>query len=154
MDSWCPGNHFTAENLRELDMNLLLNNVQNILVKITIMLILMLLSNSFFISFMKIKNEKLTVFRLPFFYENEKRMRVLRIQSTTLLNIKMVVKYLNLVFHIEVKTKSNYKILNFVFQFIKNMRWHLGYKDSTPFPLSGFVITISLFFLRFRKTRC
>ena len=151
MDSWCPGNHFTAENLRELDMNLLLNNVQNILVKITIMLILMLLSNSFFISFMKIKNEKLTVFRLPFFYENEKRMRVLRIQSTTLLNIKMVVKYLNLVFHIEVKTKSNYKILNFVFQFIKNMRWHLGYKDSTPFPLSGFVITISLFFLRFRK---
>ena len=151
MDSWCPGNHFTAENLRELDMNLLLNNVQNILVKITIMLILMLLSNSFFISFMKIKNEKLTVFRLPFFYENEKRTRVLRIQSTTLLNIKMVVKYLNLVFHIEVKTKSNYKILNFVFQFIKNMRWHLGYKDSTPFPLSGFVITISLFFLRFRK---
>ena len=151
MDSWCPGNHFTAENLRELDMNLLLNNVQNILVKITIMLILMLLSNSFFISFMKIKNEKLTVFRLPFFYENEKRMRVLRIQSTTLLNIKMVVKYLNLVFHIEVKTKSNYKILNFVFQFIKNMRWHLGYKYSTPFPLSGFVITISLFFLRFRK---
>ena len=151
MDSWCPGNHFTAENLRELDMNLLLNNVQNILVKITIMLILMLLSNSFFISFMKIKNEKLTVFRLPFFYENEKRMRVLRIQSTTLLNIKMVVKYLNLVFHIEVETKSNYKILNFVFQFIKNMRWHLGYKDSTPFPLSGFVITISLFFLRFRK---
>ena len=151
MDSWCPGNHFTAENLRELDMNLLLNNVQNILVKITIMLILMLLSNSFFISFMKIKNEKLTVFRLPFFYENEKRMRVLRIQSTTFLNIKMVVKYLNLVFHIEVKTKSNYKILNFVFQFIKNMRWHLGYKDSTPFPLSGFVITISLFFLRFRK---
>ena len=100
---------------------------------------------------MKIKNEKLTVFRLPFFYENEKRMRVLRIQSTTFLNIKMVVKYLNLVFHIEVKTKSNYKILNFVFQFIKNMRWHLGYKDSTPFPLSGFVITISLFFLRFRK---
>ena len=151
MDSWCPGNHFTAENLRELDMNLLLNNVQNILVKITIMLILMLLSNSFFISFMKIKNEKLTVFRLPFFYENEKRMRVLRIQSTTLLNIKMVVKYLNLVFHIEVKTKSNYKILNFVFQFIKNMRWHLGYKDSTPFSLSGFVITICLFFLRFRK---
>ena len=151
MDSWCPGNHFTAENLRELDMNLLLNNVQNILVKITIMLILMLLSNSFFISFMKIKNEKLTVFRLPFFYENEKRMRVLRIQSTTLLNIKMVVKYLNLVFHIEVETKSNYKILNFVFQFIKNMRWHLEYKDSTPFPLSGFVITISLFFLRFRK---
>ena len=25
---------------------------------------------------------------------------------------------------------------------------------TTPFPLSGFVITISLFFLRFRKTQC
>ena len=25
---------------------------------------------------------------------------------------------------------------------------------TTPFPLSGFIITISLFFLRFRKTRC
>ena len=33
--------------------------------------------------------------------------------------MKMVVKYLNFVFHIEVKSKSNYKILNFVFQFIK-----------------------------------
>ena len=152
MDSWYPRDNFTAENLRELDMNLLLNNVQTIPVKITIMLILMFLSNSFFISFVKIKNEKLTVFHLPFFYENEKRLRVLKIQSTTLLNIKMVVKYLNLVFHIEVKTKSNYKILNFVFQFVKNMRWHLGYRDSTPFPLSGFVITISLFFLKFRKT--
>ena len=152
MDSWYPRDHFTAENLRELDMNLLLNNVQTIPVKITIMLILTFLTNSFFISFVKIKNEKLTVFHLPFFYENEKRLRVLKIQSTTLLNIKMVVKYLNLVFHIEVKTKSNYKILNFVFQFVKNMRWHLGYRDSTPFPLSGFVITISLFFLKFRKT--
>ena len=39
-------------------------------------------------------------------------------------------KYLNFVFHIEVKTKSNYKILNFVFQFIKNMKWHFGYTDS------------------------
>ena len=27
-------------------------------------------------------------------------------------------------------------------------------KMTTPFPLSGFIITISLFFLRFRKTRC
>ena len=93
------------------------------------MLILIFLSNSFFNSFMKMKNEKWTVFRFPFFYENEKRMRVLKIQSKTLLNMKMVVKYLNFVFHIEVKTKSNYKILNFVFQFIKNMKWHFGYSD-------------------------
>ena len=35
----------------------------------------------------------------------------------------MVVKYLNFVYlNIEVKTKSNYKILNFVSQFIKNMK--------------------------------
>ena len=25
-----------------------------------------------------------------------------------------------------------YKILNFVFQFIKNMKWHFGYTDSYP----------------------
>ena len=57
-------------------------------------------------------------------------MRVLKIQSETLLNMKMVVKYLNFVFNIEVKTKSNYKILNFVFQFIKNTKWHFRYTDS------------------------
>ena len=72
---------------------------------------------------MKMKNEKRTVFRFPFFYENEKRMMVLKIQIKTLLNMKMVVKYLNFVYlNIEVKTKSNYKILNFVSQFIKNMK--------------------------------
>ena len=73
---------------------------------------------------MKMKNEKRTVFRFPFFYENEKRMRVLKI-----LNMKMVVKYLNFIYYTEVKTKSNYKILDFVFQFIKNMKWHFGYMD-------------------------
>ena len=77
---------------------------------------------------MKIKNEKRTVFR---FCENEQRMRVLKTQSETLLNTKIVVKYLNFVFHIEVKTKSYYEILNFVFQFIKNMKWHFGCTDST-----------------------
>ena len=46
------------------------------------------------------------------------------------LNTKIVVKYLNFVFHIEVKTKK-YKILNFVFQFIKNTKWHFGYTDSS-----------------------
>ena len=80
---------------------------------------------------MKMKNEKRSVFRFPFFLkENQKRMRVLKIQSKALLNMIMVVKYLNFVFHIEVKTKSNYKILNFVFQFLKNMKWHFGYTDS------------------------
>ena len=46
------------KNLRGLDKNLLLNNVQTIPVKITIKLILIFLSNAFFNFFMKIKNEK------------------------------------------------------------------------------------------------
>ena len=58
-------------------------------------------------------------------------MRVLKIQSKILLNMKMLVKYLNFAFHIEIKTKSNNKILNFVFQFIKNTKLHFGYTDST-----------------------
>ena len=56
------------------------------------------------------------------FYENEKWMRASKIQSKNLLNMKIVVNYLNFVFHIEVKTKSNDKFLNFVFQFIKNAK--------------------------------
>ena len=129
MDSWCLHDNFTAENLCGLDTNLLLNNVQAILVKITIKLMLIFLSNSFFNSFMKMKKEKWTVFRFPFFYENEKRTGLLKIQSKALLNMKMVVKCLNFVFNIEIKTKSNYKILNFVFQFIKYTKWHFGYTD-------------------------
>ena len=33
-------------------------------------------------------------------------------------------------FDIEVKTKSDYKILNFVFQLIKNTNWHFVHMDS------------------------
>ena len=58
---------------------------------------------------MKMKNEKLTVFRFPNFNENEKRMEALKIQSKNLLNMKIAVNYLNFVFHIEVKTKSKYR---------------------------------------------
>ena len=147
----CLRDRSTAENLCGLHSNLLLNNVQTILVKITIKLILIFLSNSFFNFFMKIKNEKWTAFRFPFFYENEKRMRVLKIQSKTLLNMKMVVKYLNFVFHIEAKTKSNYKILNFVFQFMKNTKWHFRYTTSiAPYdsPESNFDIKIIGYFKR------
>ena len=43
--------------------------------------------------------------------------------------MKIVVNHLNSVFHIEVKTKSNDKFLNFVFQSIKNTKWHFGYTD-------------------------
>ena len=63
---------------------------------------------------MKKINEKRTVFCFPFCYENEKLIRVLKIQSKTLLNMKMVIKYLNFLLHTDIKTKSNYKILNFV----------------------------------------
>ena len=41
----------------------------------------------------------------------------------------MVVNYLNFVFHIEVKTKSKYKSLSFVFQIIKNTKWNFRYTD-------------------------
>ena len=44
-------------------------------------------------------------------------------------NLKIVVNYFDFVFHIKVKTKSNYKFLNSVFHFIKNMKWHFGYTD-------------------------
>ena len=41
----------------------------------------------------------------------------------------MSVNYLSFVFRNQVKTKSKYRILNFVFQFIKNTKWHFGYTD-------------------------
>ena len=40
--------------------------------------------------------------------------------------MKIVVNYLNFDVDIEEKTKSNHKLLNFVFQFIKNTKCHLG----------------------------
>ena len=129
---WCPRDHCTAENLREIETNLLLNNVQTMLRKITIKFILIVLSKSFFNFFMKTKNEKLTLFRFPFFYENKKRIRALKIQSKNFVNMKMEPSYFNFVFHIDPKTKSKYKILNFVFQFIKNTQWQFGYTDIKP----------------------
>ena len=47
----------------------------------------------------------------------------------------MVVSYLNFVFFIEAKAKSKYRILKFVFQFIKKMKWHFGYTDWFTTPL-------------------
>ena len=52
-------------------------------------------------------------------------MKVLKIQRKNLLNMKMVVSYLNFVFFIEVKAKSKYRILNFAFQFIKKNKMAL-----------------------------
>ena len=105
------------------------SNVQTILVIMLIKLILICLNNLFFNSFMKTKNKKQTVFRFPFFYENEKRLKALKIQNKNLLNMEMVVNYLNFFFLTEVKTKYKYRTLNFVFQFIKKMKWHFGYTD-------------------------
>ena len=73
------------------------------------------LSNSLFNFFIKMKNEKQIVFRFPFSYENEKRRKVLKIQQKNLLNMKMVVNYLNFVFLIEVKAKSKSMIFEFRF---------------------------------------
>ena len=56
-------------------------------------------------------------------------MKVSKIQRKNLLNMKMVVSYLDFVFYIKVKAKSKYKTLNFVFQFIKKTKWHFGYMD-------------------------
>ena len=57
-------------------------------------------------------------------------MKVLKTQRKNLLNMKMVVSYLNFVFFIEAKAKSKYRTLNFVFQFIKKTKWYFGYTDS------------------------
>ena len=57
---------------------------------------------------MKTKNGKRSEFHFPFFYENEKLMKVLKSQTENLLKLKMVVNSLNFVFRIEVKTKSKY----------------------------------------------
>ena len=48
--------------------------------------------------------------------------------------MKLVISYLNFVFLIEVKAKSKYRMLNFVFQFIKNTKWHFAYTVRAPKP--------------------
>ena len=111
-----------------------------------IKLILICLSNLFFNFFMKMKNKKRSVFRFPIFCENEKRIKVLKIQRKNLLNMKMVVNYLNFVFLNEVKSKSKYRILNFLFQFIKNMKWHFGYTDYMSHSVNNNSLYI-LFFM-------
>ena len=62
-EQWILGVRVTIAQ-RKISVDL--NNVQTILVKITIKLIFDCLSNSLFNSFMKMKNEKRTVFRFPF----------------------------------------------------------------------------------------
>ena len=78
---------------------------------------------------MKTKDKLYFVFYF-FMKMKNKRRGASKIQIKNLLNMKVVVNYFNFVFHIEVKTKSKYKVLNFVFQLIKNSKWYFGYTDS------------------------
>ena len=85
------------------------------------------LSNSFFNFFIKMKNEKQTVFCFPFSYENEKRIKVLKTQRKNLLNMSII-----WISSFLLMQKQNLSIgfLNFVFQFIKKTKWRFGYTDS------------------------
>ena len=85
---------------------------------------------SFFNLIMKTKNEK-----------NSNFYFILKEKSNVLFNprIRILVNYLNFVFYIEVKTKSKYKTLNFLFQYIKNSKWHFGYTDSVHFSSFTFM---------------
>ena len=73
-------------------------------------------------------------------------MKVLKTKRKNLLNMKMVVNYLNFVFLNEVKSKPKYRILNFVFQFIKNTKWHFGYTDYMSHSVNNNSLYI-LFFM-------
>ena len=53
-------------------------------------------------------------------------MKVLKIQTKNLLNMKMTVNYLNFVFRVEVKTKSKDRILNSFFNLSKTRNGTLG----------------------------
>ena len=62
--------------------------------------------------------------------------------------MKMVVSYLNFVFLIEIKSKSNFRILNFVFQYIQNTKWNFGYTDYYIHALNhdDFQMNLSIIF--------
>ena len=49
--------------------------------------------------------------------------------------MKIVINYFNFNFYIESNYKKYaHKILNFILQFIKNMKWHFGFTDSICHP--------------------
>ena len=58
--------------------------------------------------------------------------------------MKMVIDYLNFTFHIEVKAKSNNKILNFIVQFYENPKWHSAFTDSIFHPNLTFDVYLCL----------
>ena len=107
-----------------------------------IKLILICLSNSFFNFFIKMKNELYFVFHFFMKMKMKNELKVLKIQRKNLLNMKMVVSYLNFVFFIKVKSNSKYWILNFAFQFIKKKPemaiWVHGFFDHLSILLFDF----------------
>ena len=60
----------------------------------------------FSILILKLKNEKWNIFKIRFVFKSKTNYKTIKKRHTDL------VKYLNVIFRIEVKTKSNYKILN------------------------------------------
>ena len=51
---------------------------------------------------------------------------------------------MNFVFFIKVKSKSKYRILNFVFQFIKRTKWRFGYTHCIAPPIMNSLFTLHL----------
>ena len=113
------------KTLGGLDTYWLFNNVYTILVIMIVKLILICLSNSFFNFFIKMKNELYFVFHFFMKMKNEWSIKNSKKESIKHENSSLV-SYLNFVFFTEVKAKSNYRILNFVFQFIKKTNGTLG----------------------------
>ena len=81
---------------------------------------------SFFIFPSEMKNVKMHCIHFSFFCKNEKRMKKFEIQSEYGQNIKKSAIYGISISLICVKSKNKYSVLNFVFQFIKKMKWHFG----------------------------
>ena len=109
--------------------------------------ILTCLSNSFFDFSIKMKNEKRTVFRFPFFLWKWKTNEGIKNSK------KESIKHKNggQLFQFEVKAKSKYRILNFVFQFIKKMKWNFGYTDCRAFANNRFLLNNYVFVICLQK---
>ena len=93
--------------------------------------------------FQKIEHKtQVSLFNLIMKTKNKKNSNfyfILKEKSNVLFDprIRILVNYLNFVFYTEVKTKSKYKTLNFLFQYIKNTKWQ--YTDSVYFSFFTFM---------------
>ena len=64
-------------------------------------------------------------------------------QSKNLLNMKIVINYLNFVFILSVKTKSKYRILNFFFSLSKTRKGTLGTRILVLYSTSKIIKIIN-----------